>query len=160
MIFSDAALRQMEAERPMSDSELLAIDGVGKEKLEKYGDVFIKTIIEFQQSKVVRKKKEATTYKETLELYQSGLSVEEIANKRKLGLSTIMSHLAKLYVDGADINLEPFISKEEVAQIAEAQMKLESPNTLKPYFDYFEEKIDYGKIRLALAILEKENTAL
>ena len=109
---------------------------------------------------MVRKKKEATTYKETLELYQSGLSVEEIANKRKLGLSTIMSHLAKLYVDGADINLEPFISKEEVAQIAEAQMKLESPNTLKPYFDYFEEKIDYGKIRLALAILEKENTAL
>ena len=160
VIFSDAALRQMEAERPMSDSELLAIDGVGKAKLEKYGDVFIKTIIEFQQSKVVRKKKEATTYKETLELYQSGLSVEEIANKRKLGLSTIMSHLAKLYVDGADINLEPFISKEEVAQIAEAQMKLESPKTLKPYFDYFEEKIDYGKIRLALAILEKENTAL
>ena len=160
VIFSDAALRQMEAERPMSDSELLAIDGVGKAKLEKYGDVFIKTIIEFQQSKVVRKKKEATTYKETLELYQSGLSVEEIANKRKLGLSTIMSHLAKLYVDGADINLEPFISKEEVAQIAEAQMKLESPNTLKPYFDYFEEKIDYGKIRLALAIIEKENTAL
>ncbi len=160
VIFSDAALRQMEIERPMSDSELLAIDGVGKAKLEKYGDVFIKTIIEFQQSKVVRKKKEATTYKETLELYQSGLSVEEIANKRKLGLSTIMSHLAKLYVDGADINLEPFISKEEVAQIAEAQMKLESPNTLKPYFDYFEEKIDYGKIRLALAILEKENTAL
>lgn len=160
VIFSDAALRQMEIERPMSDSELLAIDGVGKAKLEKYGDVFIKTIIEFQQSKVVRKKKEATTYKETLELYQSGLSVEEIANKRKLGLSTIMSHLAKLYVDGANINLEPFISKEEVAQIAEAQMKLESPNTLKPYFDYFEEKIDYGKIRLALAILEKENTAL
>ena len=160
VIFSDAALRQMEIERPMSDSELLAIDGVGKAKLEKYGDVFIKTIIEFQQSKVVRKKKEATTYKETLELYQNGLSVEEIANKRKLGLSTIMSHLAKLYVDGADINLEPFISKEEVAQIAEAQMKLESPNTLKPYFDYFEEKIDYGKIRLALAILEKENTAL
>ena len=160
VIFSDAALRQMEIERPMSDSELLAIDGVGKAKLEKYGDVFIKTIIEFQQSKVVRKKKEATTYKETLELYQSGLSVEEIANKRKLGLSTIMSHLAKLYVDGANINLEPFISKEEVAQIAEAQMKLESPKTLKPYFDYFEEKIDYGKIRLALAILEKENTAL
>ena len=160
VIFSDAALRQMEIERPMSDSELLAIDGVGKAKLEKYGDVFIKTIIEFQQSKVVRKKKEATTYKETLELYQNGLSVEEIANKRKLGLSTIMSHLAKLYVDGANINLEPFISKEEVAQIAEAQMKLESPKTLKPYFDYYEEKIDYGKIRLALAILEKENTAL
>ncbi|TDE27545.1 DNA helicase RecQ [Flavobacterium ranwuense] len=160
VIFSDAALRQMETERPMSDQELLAIDGVGKAKLEKYGDAFIKAIIDFQKSKVVRKKKEATTYKETLELYKNGLSVEEIAQKRKLGLSTIISHLAKLYVDGADIDLNPFISKEEVLQIAEAQIKLESPNVLKPYFDYFEEKIDYGKIRLALAILEKENAVL
>jgi ATP-dependent DNA helicase RecQ len=25
-------------------------------------------------------------------------------------------------------------------QIADAQIKLESPNALKPYFDYFEEK--------------------
>ncbi|MFV8369453.1 DNA helicase RecQ [Flavobacterium sp. LB2R40] len=157
VIFSDTALRQMETERPMSDTELLAIDGVGKAKMEKYGTVFIKAIIDFNTSKVVRKKKEATTYKETLELYKNGLSVDEIAQKRKLGLSTIMSHLAKLYVDGAEIDLNSFVSKEEVVQIAEAQVKLESPNTLKPYFDYFEEKIDYVKIRLALAILEKEN---
>ncbi|WP_035672416.1 DNA helicase RecQ [Flavobacterium sp. 83] len=157
VIFSDSALRQMETERPMSEQELLAIDGVGKAKLEKYGDAFIKAIIDFQKTKIVKKKKEATTYKETLELYQSGLSVEEISQKRKLGLSTIMSHLAKLYVDGVAIDLTLFISKEEVSKIAEAQIKLESPNTLKPYFDYFEEKIDYGKIRLALAILEKEN---
>jgi ATP-dependent DNA helicase RecQ len=157
VIFSDAALRQMETERPMSDTELLAIDGVGRAKLEKYGDAFIQVIQDFQKAKGAKKKKEATTYKETLELYKSGLSVEEIAQKRKLGLSTIMSHLAKLYVDGAEVDLNPFISKEEVSQIAEAQIKLESPNALKPYFDYFEEKIDYGKIRLALAILEKEN---
>ena len=160
VIFSDAALRQMETERPMSDPELLAIDGVGKAKLEKYGDAFIKVIQDFQKAKGTKKKKEATTYKETLELYKNGFSVEEIAQKRKLGLSTIMSHLAKLYVDGADIDLDSFISKEEVSQIAEAQIKLESPNALKPYFDYFEEKIDYGKIRLALAILEKENAVL
>jgi ATP-dependent DNA helicase RecQ len=35
VIFSDAALRQMETNRPMSDQELIAIDGVGKAKLEK-----------------------------------------------------------------------------------------------------------------------------
>ena len=157
VIFSDAALRQMETERPMSDTELLAIDGVGKAKLEKYGDTFIKVIQDFQKAKGAKKKKEATTYKETLELYKNGLTVEEIAQKRSLGLSTIMSHLAKLYVDGADIDLVSFISREEVSRIADAQIKLESPNALKPYFDYFEEKIDYGKIRLALAILEKEN---
>ena len=160
VIFSDAALRQMETERPMSDQELLAIDGVGKAKLEKYGDAFIKAIIDFQKTKAVKKKKETTTYKETLELYQSGLSVEAIAEKRKLGLSTIMSHLAKLYLDGVSIDLKAFISNEEVNQIAVAKRKLESPAALKPYFDYFEEKMDYGKIRLALAILEKENAII
>ncbi len=157
VIFSDAALRQMETEQPMSDNELLAIDGVGKAKLEKYGDAFIKVIQDFQKAKGLKKKKEGSTYKETLELYKNGVTVEEIVQKRKLGLSTIMSHLAKLYIDGADIDLKPFISPAEVSKIAEAQIKLESPNALKPYFDYFAENIDYGKIRLALAILEKEN---
>lgn len=160
VIFSDAALRQMETERPMSDQELLAIDGVGKAKLEKYGDAFIKAIIDFQKTKTVRKKKEGSTYKETLELYQSGLSVDAIAEKRKLGLSTIMSHLAKLYLDGVSIDLKAFVTNEEVNQIAVAKRKLESPAALKPYFDYFEEKMDYGKIRLALAILEKENAII
>ena len=157
VIFSDAALRQMETERPMSDQELLAIDGVGKAKLEKYGDAFIKAIIDFQKTKPVRKKKEGSTYKETLELYQSGLSVEAIAEKRNLGLSTIMSHLAKLYLDGFSIDLKPFVTNEEVRLIADAKTKLESPVALKPYFDHFEEQMDYGKIRLALAILEKES---
>ena len=158
VIFSDAALRQMETERPMSDQELLSIDGVGKAKLEKYGDAFIKAIIEFQKTKSVKKKKEGSTYKETLELYQSGLSVEAIAEKRNLGLSTIMSHLAKLYLDGFSIDLKPFVTDQEVNQIAEAKIKLESPATLKPYFDHFEEQMDYGKIRLALAVLEKQNS--
>lgn len=157
VIFSDAALRQMETNRPMSDQELIAIDGVGKAKLEKYGDVFIKAIIDFEKNKSVKRKKEATTYKETLELYLKGFSVEEISQQRKLGIGTIMSHLAKLYVDGEAIDLSPFISKEEVEQIAEAQQKLDAPNALKPYFDFFEEKMAYEKIRLALAILEKEN---
>ena len=35
--------------------------------------------------------------------------------------------------------------------------KLENPNALKPYFEYFEEQLPYDKIRLALAIIEKEN---
>ncbi|APA00488.1 DNA helicase RecQ [Flavobacterium commune] len=156
VIFSDAALRQMEINRPMSEEELISIDGVGKAKLEKYGDAFIKTIIAFQKDKKVKSKKESSTYKETLALYQEGFSTEEIAAKRKLGVSTIMSHLAKLYLDGASIDLHQFVSEEEVRSINAARIKLENPTALKPYFDYFEEKIDYGKIRLALAIIEKE----
>lgn len=155
-IFSDAALRQMEIIRPMSDEEFISIDGVGKTKLEKYGDAFIKAIIEFQKSKSLKTKKEASTYNETLTLLQSGLTIDEIALKRKLGIGTIMSHLAKLYKDGKPIDLSPFVSNEEVELTREARIKLEKPTVLKPYYDFFEEKISYEKIRLALAIIEKE----
>ena len=89
-------------------------------------------------------------------MYQSGLSAEAIALKRKLGVPTIISHLAKLYIDGHAIDLSEFVSDDEVSKIAAAQIKLESPNTLKPYFDYFEETISYDKLRIGLAIIEKE----
>ena len=157
VIFNDATLRQLENQRPMSDSDFLAIDGVGKAKLEKYGDIFIKTIIDFQKNKTVKAKKESNTYKETLALFQSGISVDEIAIKRNLGISTIASHLAKLYIDGHPIDLSSYISLEEITQIRAAKTKLENPNALKPYFEYFEEQLPYDKIRLALAIIEKEN---
>ncbi|NGY38924.1 DNA helicase RecQ [Flavobacterium sp. XN-5] len=157
VIFSDAALRQMETIRPMSDDEFITIDGVGKAKLEKYGDTFIKAIIAFQKNKAVKPKKEASTYKETLKLFQSGLTADEIALKRKLGIGTVMSHLAKLYLDGEAIDLYQFVSEEEVSLIAKAKLQLESSTALKPYYDYLEEKIAYDKIRLALAIIEKEN---
>ncbi|TRX30850.1 DNA helicase RecQ [Flavobacterium sp. ZT3R18] len=157
IIFNDATLKQMETQRPMSDDEFLAIDGVGKAKLEKYGDSFIKAIIDFQKNKVVRKKKEGSTYKETLELFQSGMTVEKIAAKRNLGVTTITSHLAKLYLDGHPIDLSIYITEAEISKIAEAKIKLESPNALKPYFEFFEEQIPYDKIRIGLALIEKEN---
>lgn len=158
VIFSDAALRQMEVLRPMSDEEFLAIDGVGKAKLEKYGSEFINTIIEFQKSKKIKakNKKENSTYKITLELFQKGNSVEEISKKRNLGLSTIISHLAKLYSDGYSLDLSLFITDEEIKQLEKAQIELEIPTALKPYYDYFEEKMAYDKIRLGLAIIDKK----
>lgn len=156
VIFSDAALRQMETIRPMSDDEFITIDGVGKVKLEKYGDAFIKAIITFYKDKATKVKKASSTYKETLELFQNGFTDEQIAIKRKLGLGTIMSHFAKLYSDGADIDLYQFVSKEEITLVNKAKIKLESPTTLKPYFDFLDEKVGYDKIRLALSIIEKE----
>ena len=158
VIFSDASLRQMEVLRPMSDEDFLAVEGVGKAKLEKYGTDFINVIIEFQRNKsVVKKEKKENTYKKTLELFQAGLSVKGIAEQRNLGETTIISHLAKLYVDGIDIDLSQFVSEEEILQIEKAQIELENPNALRPYFDYFEEKMSYDKIRFGLAFLERKH---
>lgn len=158
VIFSDASLRHMEILQPMSDEDFLAVEGVGKAKLEKYGADFIKAIIEFQRNKsVVKKDKKESTYTKTLELFQNGLSIEEIAGQRNLGETTIVSHLAKLYVDGNDFDLNQFVSDKEIIEIQKAQLELENPSALRPYYEYFEEKMSYDKIRFGLAFIERKH---
>lgn len=49
VIFSDKSLRDMCAKKPTSKQGFLDINGVGENKLEKYGDVFLKAIAEFEQ---------------------------------------------------------------------------------------------------------------
>ncbi|WP_026976461.1 DNA helicase RecQ [Flavobacterium tegetincola] len=159
VIFSDATLRHMEKTRPMSEAEFLTIEGVGKAKLEKYGSEFIEAIIEFQKNKPVtpRVKKESSTYKETLALFNENLSVEEIAVRRKLGVSTVISHIAKLYSDDLLNDVSSFVNSSEVDHIREAQKELQPNAPLKSYFDYFEEEMPYSKIRMGLAVIEKEH---
>ena len=47
IVFSDATLREMSVKCPATPDQLLAVSGVGKYKLEKYGDVFLQTIAEY-----------------------------------------------------------------------------------------------------------------
>lgn len=155
LVFSDAALKEMEQLRPMSATEFLSISGVGQRKLEVYGDEFIAEILDFMGSKI-KKPKKTETHLETYKLYKEGLSIDEISEKRKLKSTTVYSHIAKLFLDGKDINIFDFISKSDVEAVHKAKIALETPSTLKPYFEYFNEQMDYFKIRLALSVIEKD----
>jgi len=156
LVFNDATLKEIEQERPMSDHEFLDISGVGQRKLEVYGAAFINEVIAFTEEKKITKKK-GNTHKVTYELYQEGLSIDEIAAKRKLSPTTIFSHIAKLYSDGKDINIYELVSKNEVEEVKKAKIALNSPPTLKPYFEHLNEQLDYFKIRLALSVIEKNS---
>ncbi|WP_026808940.1 DNA helicase RecQ [Arenibacter latericius] len=159
LVFNDATLKEMEAERPSSEEEFMQINGVGQRKMEVYGDLFLQEIRDFQAEKNKKKKRKSHTYNDTFELYKAGKSIEEIAKIRKLKLTTIFSHLAKLYVDGKEVDIFEFVEKSDVEKVAKAKKELESPDALKPYFEYFEEKMEYATIRLALSVIEKENLA-
>lgn len=155
-IFNDATLKEMEAERPMSDEEFIQINGVGRRKLEAYGYQFIKEIIAFTKEKQKKSKRKGATTLKTYELYKLGLSIPEIAAERKLAETTIFSHIAKLYAEGKDINLMQFIDKADLKTIKEAKEALGNPDSLKTYFEHFEEAISYATIRIGLTILNKE----
>jgi len=155
LVFSDAALKEMERARPMSEVDFLDISGVGQRKLEVYGEDFIAEIVAFSNEKIKTKKKK-DTHKITYDLYKEGLTIDEIATKRNLKSTTIFSHLAVLYTEGKDIEIYDFVTKEEVEKVRKAKDKLESPFALKPYYEYFNAEIAYFKIRLALTIIETD----
>lgn len=48
VVFSDATLKEMIVKRPMNDSEFLCVSGVGDKKLEKYGEIFLELIREYE----------------------------------------------------------------------------------------------------------------
>jgi len=154
LVFSDATLKDMEQIRPMSEEEFLTVSGVGQRKLEVYGDEFIAEILDFIGSKK-KKIKKSDTHLVTYDLYKKGLSIEEISIQRQLKTPTIYSHIAKLFLEGKPINIYNFITKADVEAIHKAKIELDNPTALKPYFDYYNEQMDYFKIRLALSVLEK-----
>ncbi len=155
LVFNDATLKEMERDRPMSITEMSTISGVGQHKLDIYGGEFLSEILLFMKDKP-KKKKKGDTYKITHNLYKEGLTIDEIATKRELSPTTIFSHVAKLYENGEDIDLSKFIDKEDVEKVRVAKEKLKNPPALRPYFEYFEEKMEYFKIRLALTVLNSE----
>lgn len=156
VIFSDATLKEMAKEKPLTSSDLLNVGGVGEHKLDKYGSYFLDAIIDFNPNESAKAK--GSTYKDTLALLKQDISVEQIAKLRDLELTTVYSHIAQLYLNGDITSLNKYITEEEVVSIKEASLKTGQTTALKPIFEELKETLPYYKIRLALAILEKRNS--
>lgn len=150
IIFSDATLEEMAARRPIQDAEMHQISGVGERKLQLYGDAFMQAIRAFVTQNATSLR-DGATLQVTLQLYQQGLSVEEMAERRSLTDRTIHNHLAQLYEKGEAINLSSFVAKEEIKQIIGALKYLEQPYKLKDIYERFDGQYSYTKIHFALA---------
>ena len=127
VIFGDATLQQMAHYMPQSRESLLRISGVGARKLEDLGDAFLSVIVEHARSNnleekavpVRRKKgssrvKEAgSTYDQTKQLLQQGMTVEEVAEQRGLAKSTIAGHIERLIRAGEQLDLSSYLPPQE-----------------------------------------------
>lgn len=147
IVFSDASLKDMEEKMPYDEADFLEISGVGEAKLEKYATVFLK---EINRHKKTLESRDVPTHELSLNLFHEGLSVAEIAKKRGIAESTVYNHFLKMAEEGNSIDLRQFISDQEIGNVKKAQSKLEEPEGLRPYFDYFEEEMPYWKIKMGL----------
>jgi ATP-dependent DNA helicase RecQ len=161
VVFSDASIKDMVEKLPSNKDEFSQIIGVGQAKLEKYAESFLKLIAEHLKTQVSKTKrpkkgngKKGDTHKKSFELFQDGFSVKEISEKRDLAETTIYGHLMTIHELGNEIDLHELIPSEELEKIQNARYKVEKPEALRSYFEYFEEEIPYWKIKLALYLGE------
>jgi len=155
IVFSDASLKDMERKLPKDGKDFLQVSGVGEAKNKKYGRQFLAVIKSFSSEQIERKPKKKSkktpTENITFQYFQEGLSIAEIAQKRAYAETTIYGHLIKLHRAGKPIDLWQYIDKTEVESILKAQKELNlEEEVLKPYYEYFEEKMPYWKIKMGL----------
>ncbi|MDB9911884.1 DNA helicase RecQ [Flavobacteriaceae bacterium] len=146
VIFSDASLKDMEQKKPTTMEGFSKISGVGKAKLEKYAAAFIKIIAKHQDGNATK----LPTHQKSYNLFLEGLSITQIAHKRGITENTVYTHLIKINEMGTPLDLHQFINSSEILKIQQAKKVLENPDSLKAYFEHFEEKMPYHKIKLGL----------
>jgi ATP-dependent DNA helicase RecQ len=159
IVFNDHTLSEMVLKRPTNREQLLKISGVGQHKLDMYGEAFLTEINKFppiQRTVAENKKKPAKekidTYQLTYDLFLKGYNLEEIAKQRELSMNTIQTHIITLWGKGFPIDIYAFISAKELQILCEAIPKINGLQTKsKELFDYFRERYDYFKIKIALS---------
>ena len=174
-IFPDTSLLAMAQQRPQSRSHFAQIPGVGSQKLEAYYTVFTDEIrsycelhnldmdVEALYPPTSNQKKEqaspsrasaTVTRQLTLELYQQGLGIEEIARERNLKPTTIIGHLSELIEEGEVLDIERIVQPGRQKVIASALEQMGS-DVLKPVKEFLGEDYSYDEIRLVRAVLRR-----
>jgi len=120
VIFHDATLMEMVLYRPLTSEQMRRLSGVGERKLAQYGDPFLELIAEHNQQAEAGHNDQA---EQSLMLYRSGMTVEQVARQQKLSPNVIYGHLAQAIREGA-------IAVDEVVELP-AQERGEIENTIR-----------------------------
>ncbi len=115
IVFSDATLMDMATRRPATLEDFLEVNGVGEKKAVRYGSRFLKAIRRFEGLSATDSA--GTSLKETLILFNSGVSLPEIAEIKRIKLGTVHSHIARLIDEGMITAYGTFISRRDYETI-------------------------------------------
>ena len=181
VVMYDRTLAELANALPERTSELDSIHGLGPVKIEKYGQALLDVIHSSRNAsnsrfdsiaketeapilELVKKKKEnkekekkEKTWVITYKMYKEGKTVMQIAQERSLTETTILGHLAR-YVESGDIDVHKLVSNDVIEKVSEYMSSRNGGAVaIKEVFEYFNETISYGDIRLVLSHLNSMN---
>ena len=156
VVFADSSLKLMAQQQPQNIEDFAEISGVGTHKLTQYGQKFLSEIRAFCQEQKLPVALPASTHMVTMQFYQQGLSVEEIAKKRGFTERTIITHLSELLEMKQPVDLNRLVSQELQKPIIQA-IKTVGADSLKTLREHLGEDYRYEDIQLVRAWWRREN---
>ncbi len=146
---------------PQSASELKRVKGIGKKKAQSFGGELLELITSFCKMENIAivegefpeeehsKKKKSDTKQITFDLFNSGKTVSEIAEERKLSVTTIESHLS-YYVEAGKIPVNKFVS-QETADLISSLFEATDDLKMGPVKESLGEKVTWSEIKFVVS---------
>lgn len=164
VVFPDKSLRDMAEKRPQNLREFEDVYGVGSNKRDKYGQVFLEAIRTFCQeqglptgaasSPVVNvptvPNMPSYSQMQTWELHRKGLTVEGIADARGMSPTTIVGHLVELIEMEREVDINLLVEPERQQPIVQA-FQIIGDERLKPIYEFLESSYTFEEIKLVRA---------
>ena len=173
-VFSDATLLEMATYLPITTADLANISGFGNLKIVKYGSLFLDPIIDYcrlnglatkmevkapkRQRAVAVSNKPTETKTISLQLFQLGKDIDQIAAERKLKRSTIEEHLGHFVFTG-EININEIVRKDKLPAIIKAIEENKNSLAIGPVKKTLGEAYSYGEISAVINYLKRMNEA-
>lgn len=164
IIFSDRSLVEMAAAFPHSAESLVQIHGVGKAKLERYGDEILPIIRDYCRKKGLQEKPRsappqrshttglANRTLEVLSLYNAGKSVPEIAETYGVKHRTVLNHLWEATLAGRQLAPGDLLAHSQLApsdrQRAIDAFAEQGLDHLRPVYDALDGTVSYDELHL------------
>jgi tRNA uridine 5-carbamoylmethylation protein Kti12 len=146
---------------PAIRTELKAVKGMGGTRMQQFGKEILELVIEYRRQKEldlpVGAEKEAekaslSSQEISLELFQSGKTIPEIAKDRTLAVSTIEGHLA-YFVGTGELSIDRVIDPQKTKEIQE-YLESHRVTGINEIRNAFGNKYTYSEIRFVLKQLE------
>jgi hypothetical protein len=159
MIIQQKALLLIANKMPQTLTSLKQIKGIGKKKVEKFGEELLEITTSFcKEEKIENSENEAQdnmsvkikqdTKKISFDLFREGKTVEQISDERKLEISTIEAHLAH-FVGTGEISVREFV-QEEVIDLISAQFDGSEDFRMGPVKAALGEDVTWSDLRFVI----------
>ena len=172
VIFSDRTLVEMSAFTPQTQASLLNINGVGQVKARDYGTTFLDLIQEYCQKhnlpeNMPGKSGEKLKRSETITIkngstgrsqmignsFNSGRTLEQLAEEFDISIITILNHLVKFSADGNKItNSDDLFHRTTTSPLTQQAVfkafEEEGTEFLKPVFDRLNGAVSYDALKI------------